>query len=121
MALTPTIMVLINGIDGMPSIEDEQRRVISRKVPIRIRYQQFTEFSSYTFELPYFETRDPLSTKECFEQGEGLIQALKGLDGWWDDIPGELFLVAIVASTPAESKGNKKLLQRPQNRRAIRS
>ena len=96
-----------NGIDGMPSIEDEQRRVISRKVPIRIRYQQFTEFSSYTFELPYFETRDPLSTKECFEQGEGLIQALKGLDGWWDDIPGELFLVAVVASTPAESNGNK--------------
>ena len=29
--------------------------------------------------------------KGGFKQGERLIEALKSIDSWWDDIPGELF------------------------------
>ena len=102
-----------NGSSGENSqestTEEQQRKVISGKVPIRIRYQQFTEFTSYTFQLPMLD--DSLSAKAGFKEGERFIEALKDLDGWWDDIPGELFLVAIVNSRAAKAKGNKILYE----------
>jgi hypothetical protein len=85
----------------------EQTKSISDRIPLRIRYQQFTEFTSYTFDLPILEGYD--SMKDGFEEGENFIKGLKGIDGWWNDIPGELFLVAVVSSRATPAKGNKIL------------
>ncbi len=91
------------GEEKPRATEDEQKQGVAEKVPMRIRYQQFTEFTSYTFELPVLD--DALSTKAGFDEGEALIESLKCLD-WWDDIPGELFLVAIVSSRPTKAEGD---------------
>lgn len=85
--------------------EEQQRRSVASKIPLRIRYQQFTEFTSYTFELPYLDPENTM--KDGFNQGEQLIVALKGIDNWWGEIPGEIFVVAIINSRGVESRGDK--------------
>ena len=94
-----------------PSEEQKQRIEYESKIPIRIRYQQFTEFTSYTFEMPTLAGYETM--KGGFKQGERLIEALKSIDSWWDDIPGELFLVAIVNSKGAQAKKKGDLLYDP--------
>ena len=108
----PEIAEVEDGTEGPPATDEEKQRLsVLSKIPIRIRYQQFTEFTSYTFQMPTLEGYETM--KGGFRQGENLIEALKSIDGWWDDIPGELFLVAIVNSREEAAKKNKNVLYDP--------
>ncbi|KAK3272803.1 hypothetical protein CYMTET_18918 [Cymbomonas tetramitiformis] len=70
----------------------------TEKVFARIRYQQFSEFSSYTFDMPLLsdDHEGCAGIKAALTQGEKLIEVLKGMNGWWEQFPGEVFLVAVI-------------------------
>merc|ERR1712107_979214 len=60
----------------------------STKVEVEVRYQQFSEFSTYTFALEEQEG-SPLETCGRFgtltDLGERLVESLKRLGSWWQD------------------------------------
>ena len=75
-------------------------------VPVNVRYQQFTEFSSYTIDMPILSDKcqGPSGLESALAQGERLVELLKSLDGWWSDIPGDIFLVTIIGAVPSEEQ-----------------
>lgn len=94
---------------GIPLLSTDGKVV--RKEEVNVRYQQFTEFSTYTFVVKaptvsgeWQENdsawRGSAGANYFIERGESLVRGLKNCSSWWRDIPGEIFLVAVVAIAP---------------------
>ena len=100
------------------TVKDLEAARVSESTAVVVRYQQFSEYSTLTFDIPPppapKSNGDSSSTGDeegagaagsdlegLFARGDRFLEAVRSAGGWWDRVGPECFLSCVLCSAPA--------------------
>ena len=86
-------------------MKEREAARVAQTVGVTVRYQQFSEFSTITFDLPPPPLGEDGSVQgdlqELFARGDRFLEAVRRAGTWWERAGPNCFLSAVVGSAPA--------------------